>query len=102
MHDRVQQLRLERSDGNVLTPSQEAQALCAVVEDPMGFVASRFGDGDTVGNHPEVRSIWAPVLDGQGRAVLGVMATGFPDDRPLTDIIDAVRNLATSISALTD
>ena len=102
VHDRVQQLRLERSDGNVLTPLQEAQALCAVVKDPMDFVASRFDDGDTVGNHPEVRSIWSPVLDGQGRAVLGVMATGFPDDRPLTDIVDTVRNLAASISALTD
>lgn len=102
VHNRVQQFRLERLNGNASTPLQEAQALCAVVEDPMDFVASRFGDGDTVGNHPEVRSIWAPVLDGQGRAVLGVMATGFPSDQPLTDIVDTVRNLATSVSSLTD
>ena len=101
VYDRRQQLGLERNNGTRRSPAEEAQELCKVVTDPMDFVASRFGKTETGADHPEVRSIWSPVLDQSGRVVLGVMATGFPADQPLAEVIDAVRHLATGIGALT-
>lgn len=101
VHDQRKLLNIERTNGNLRSPTEEAQALCAVVTDPTDFVASRFGPTDTSADHPEVRSIWSPVLDQDGHVVLGVMATGFPDDQPLAEVVDAVRHLASSIGALT-
>ena len=85
---------------NSASQAEEAKLLCAAVSDPTEFVASRFGQTETSAEHPEVRSIWSPVLDQQGGVVLGVMATGFPVDQPLVEVVDAVRHLATSIGAL--
>lgn len=101
VHDQRRKFTVERTNGIQRSPAEEAQLLCEAVSDPMDFVASRFGKTETSADHPEVRSIWSPVLDAQGRVVLGVMATGFPVDQPLVEVVDAVRHLATSIGALT-
>lgn len=101
VHDRRRQFTLERSDGIHRSAAEEARLLSEAVTDPMDFVATRFRDTETSVDHPEVRGIWSPVLDRHGNAVLGVLATGFPADQPLVDVVDAVRHLATSIGALT-
>ena len=100
VHDQRVRLNAERSNGTRLSQAEEAKLLCAAVSDPTEFVASRFDQTETSAEHPEVRSIWSPVLDQQGGVVLGVMATGFPVDQPLVEVVDAVRHLATSIGAL--
>ena len=101
IHDRVRELRADRTAGAERTTDEEAQELCTVVDDPADFLASRFRETDTGAQHPEVRSIWSPVIDHRRRVVLGVMATGFPTDQPLTEVVDAVRHLAAGIGALT-
>lgn len=101
VQDGLEQLLEDRVGGNRRSSLDEAQMLSALTEDPMDFVASRFADGETTVDHPEVCSIWSPVLDQQGNVVLGVVATDFPADQPLTDVEQAVRHLASGISALT-
>ena len=100
VHDQRVRLNAERSNGTQLSQGEEAKLLCGAVSDPADLVASRFGATVTSAERPEVRSIWAPVLNGEGRVVLGVMATGFPVDQPVVEVVDAVRHLATSIGAL--
>ncbi|MDQ2852318.1 MAG: flavin reductase family protein [Actinomycetota bacterium] len=101
VQDGLEHLLEDRAGGNRRSASQEAQMLSDLTRDPMDFVASRFADGETTTDHPEVCSIWSPVLDQAGNVVLGVVATDFPADQSLTDVEHAVRHVAAGISALT-
>ncbi|MEV0846085.1 flavin reductase family protein [Streptomyces sp. NPDC049954] len=100
VHEGLGELLAERTSGRKRTPAEEAAALSHLVQRPLDFVASRFAVDESAADHPEVGSIWSPVLDGEGRVALGVLATGFPSDHSLGDVTRAVRHLADGIGAL--
>lgn len=100
VHDGFGRLLVERAAGSRRSAAEEAVLVSALAVNPASFVASRFGPTDTAAQHPEVRSIWAPVLNRDEAVVLGVMVTGFPSDQPLAEVARAVRHLAQELGAL--
>lgn len=100
VHDGVTRLLQDRAGGVPRQPAEEARAIAHLARDPRDFIASRFAPGDTAGDHPEVRALWAPVLDAHGTVVLGVVASGFSADRPIQDVARQLLHLAEGIGAL--
>ncbi|MEC3974480.1 flavin reductase family protein [Amycolatopsis sp. H20-H5] len=100
VHDRLDRLLDERMSGDPRSSAGEAAETHDLAWEPLDFVTSRLTDHATAADHPEIRSIWAPIVDRAGQVVLGVMATGFPTESPLADIARAVHQLAARISSL--
>lgn len=78
---------------------EERRRLQDLTVDSYQYAPSRVAHGVAAYSLPDVVSVWAPIVDGQGSVSLGVMLSGFEaDETPMRTYVDRVRAVAAEMS----